>query len=287
MNGAAQSVWSTIHNVGGQPFAVAPTPSGAEAYVTTNSTTSANGRDSVAVVDVATGTVVDRIEVYDQPRDVDYDPFTGTVLVANGGTGGVLSVIDPGTNTVLIDKALAGNPLGLAARQDQIWFADYGTSRVLRYQRGPGVLDTAITVGDFPWYVKISPNGRYVYVTGEASASVTVIDTADVAATPTTITVGTGPRGLALNPAGDTLYVANHSDGTVSVIATATNTVVGGVITVGGGPQDVVVSPDGAYVFVSDEINGTIIVIEAATRTVLGSVTVGATPFGLAVLNIQ
>ena len=83
---------------------------------------------------------------------------------------------------------------------------------------GPTVFLPAFTQG------AITPNGRSVYVTSQASNSVTVIDTASNAVV-TTVAVGTTPSGVAVTPDGAHVYVSNQASNNLSVIETASNTV--------------------------------------------------------------
>src|SRR6266404_2960716 len=62
------------------------------------------------------------------------------------------------------------------------------------------------------------------YITNNASATVSVIDTATNTVT-ATIHVGSNPLGVAVSPDGSKVYVTNNNDGSVSVIDTATNAV--------------------------------------------------------------
>jgi YVTN family beta-propeller protein len=155
------------------------------------------------------------------------------------------------------------------------------------------VIDTAtntvtrspIPVGNEPFGVAVTPDGRKVYVANITDGTVSVISTATNTVTGSPIPVGTTPYGVAVTPDGSKVYVANRGDGTVSVIRTATNTVTGSPIPVGGFPAGVAVTLDGSKAYVGNHgAGGTVSVIRTATNTVIGSpIPVGTTPYGVAV----
>ena len=82
-----------------------------------------------------------------------------------------------------------------------------------------------VPVGNGPWGVAVSPDGKYVYAANCYSNTVSVIDTSGntIAAT---IPVGVSPYGIAVSTDGSNVYVTNYFDNTVSVINTTNNSVV-------------------------------------------------------------
>ena len=76
-----------------------------------------------------------------------------------------------------------------------------------------------MAVGKEPEGVKVSPDGKTVYVTSEVANMVHVIDTA-TGKVLKNITVGKRPRRFALTPDGSELWVSNELAASVSIIAT-------------------------------------------------------------------
>ena len=105
------------------------------------------------------------------------------------------------------------------------------------------VVGSAITVGDLPFGIAITPDGTKAYVVNFNADTVSVIDTATNAVVGSPITVGDVPRGIAITPDGTKAYVTNQFDDTVSVIDTATNAVVGSAIPVGDLPFGIAICP--------------------------------------------
>ncbi len=90
-------------------------------------------------------------------------------------------------------------------------------------------------VGNTPFGVVVTPDGKYVYVTNQSQGAVTVISASDNTVKSTIDNVGTGPTGIDITPDGKYVYVANQGEKTVSVIRTSDNTVTT-TITVGNAP---------------------------------------------------
>ena len=80
----------------------------------------------------------------------------------------------------------------------------------------PVVVDT-ISVGNAPYSVAFSPNGKKAYVTNRFDDTVSVITVATGNVTDT-VGVGDSPESVAFSPNGQKAYVTNRFDDTVSVI---------------------------------------------------------------------
>jgi YVTN family beta-propeller protein len=83
----------------------------------------------------------------------------------------------------------------------------------------PPTVTSTIDVGDAPYSVAFSPNGKKAYVTNYDDDTVSVITVA-TGAVSEPITVGNIPASVAFSPNGKKAYVANYVDDTVSVITT-------------------------------------------------------------------
>jgi YVTN family beta-propeller protein len=79
-----------------------------------------------------------------------------------------------------------------------------------------------VPVGELPYGVTISRDGRRAYISNHDSDTVSVIDTGNNTVI-ATITVGEAPERIAITPDGQAIFTANHDDNTVSVIDTNTN----------------------------------------------------------------
>lgn len=126
-----------------------------------------------------------------------------------------------------------------------------------------------VTVGDGPWGVAVSPDGRYAYITNRNSDSVSVIDTGTNTVTATIDIrfvssigiVDDEPTGVAISPDGRHAYITNTFSGLVSAIETESNTITANFPGFGG-PVGVAVSPDGRYAYVTNYFSDSVSVID-------------------------
>ena len=271
----------------GAPLAVAITPDGKTAYVTTQAM-SDPATGSVTPIDTATNTPGTPIPIGDTPLAVAISPDGKTAYVASQAGDGSVVPIDIATNTVGAAIPVNGGlPVAVAITPDgkTAYVANANAGSVTPIDLATNTAGTPITVGDGPNAIAITPDGKTAYVANDESGSVTPIDTAtNTAGTP--ITVGGNPFAIAMTPDGKTAYVADDGSGSVTPIDTATNTA-GTPIPVGF-PVGVAITPDGKTAYV---VGGTqpdsVTPIDTATNTAGTPITVGHAPIGVAVTPDQ
>src|SRR5262245_13582543 len=100
---------------------------------------------------------------------------------------------------------------------------------------------TEIQAGEEPRSVVISPDKKFVYVTNQASATVSVIDLGSQSKV-ADIPVGGEPYGIALTPDAGRAYVANSASNSVSIIDTASRSVVSTINIPGVQPRGVAIT---------------------------------------------
>jgi YVTN family beta-propeller protein len=146
------------------------------------------------------------------------------------------------------------------------------------------VIDTAkgkvlstIPVAAGPHGMGISPDGRWLYVTGDASSTISVVDTTTDRVAKT-IEVGKGPHGVALTSDARLLLVCVNGEDRVAFVDTATRAVVG-TVTVAK-PHTVSIRPDGKVAYVASQEPGhfALVVIDLARREVLRTVALDKPP---------
>lgn len=227
---------------------------------------------TVSRVDLATGSVDDRIPVAGSPA----------ALAAGGGWIWTTSVpgdrvlrIDPVTDTVTKTVPLDGVPAGgLAFGDGGLLIADLIDNELIELDPVSGaqrrtiplsVRPTALAIGSGTIWVADYNENRLVEVdlkTGELLPSVHV---------------GSGPSAVAID--GEAVWVACELDGTVWRIDRRSRSVIA-VIPVGSGPSAIVVA--NGSVWVANRYSGTVARIDPSSNTVVEKVQVGGEPVGLA-----
>jgi len=176
--------------------------------------------------------------------------------------------------TIAILIFIVGSAQGLA-QNAYIANANSGTVSVID-TRTNTVIGSPIPVGDVPWGVAVSPDGRKVYITNIYSGTVSVIDTRTNTAV-ATFPAGHNPYGVAVSPDGARLYVANDNfaASTITVIDAETGATIAAIPTGNGNSTaGVTVSPDGKKVYAVNLSTGedTVSVINAATNAVVATI---------------
>jgi YVTN family beta-propeller protein len=197
--------------------------------------------------------------------------------------GGVVSVIDRATHTVVKTIEVGPAPVATAVHPDG------GTVYVtVGPLRAMAVIDAAtntvvrrIDVGDNPTGIDISRDGSTVCVVNTADRTVSIIDTASLSVS-ATVPVANHPFAVVIHPDGRTVYVAGDYPGGVSVIDAATHTVAR-TVSIGTSLGGMAFHPDGSRLYVADSSHDTLVVLDTATLQTIRSVPVGRIPLGVAV----
>jgi YVTN family beta-propeller protein len=294
---------------------------------------------------------VSAIDEHGNPASLAGATFrTGHQLVADVSDAGLLSALEPGNDTIVVElgddsvaiQVIVEYPDGITHPEGVVAFTTTLDSRpfgatvspsgavlitqldaatVARGSLSTHLLGTSISVGAVPTDITIDPAGTYAYVTNQFSSNIGVIDLAtntqvdsipvsgnpfrvrvspdgrslfvtgnadslfiiDVESREITgrLAIGLDANGLAIDYTGTRLYVSNQSDGTIDEVDLTSNTVLR-TITVGGYPQELVLSPGGTLLFVADE-SGSIQAWSLRSGTKRGDIAVPGGAFAMAV----
>lgn len=146
------------------------------------------------------------------------------------------------------------------------------------------VIDTAsnavvatVPVAAGPHGMGVTPDGRWVFVTGDASSAMSVIDTATDRVT-RTVEVGKSPHGVALTPDGKILLVGVYGEDRIAFIDTATLAIVATVPV--PKPHTIAIRPDGKLAYVASQEPGkfALVIVDLGTRAVSGAVALDKPP---------
>lgn len=217
---------------------------------------------------------------------LDSRPFGAAV----GPSGDVLiTQLDAGTvaRGTLSTHAL-GTPISVGQVPTDVTIDAAGRYAYVtnQFSSNVGVIDlgtntevASIPVSGDPFRVRLSPDGRSLFVTGNAD-SLFIIDVQSRKITGR-LAIGQDANGLAIDYTGTRLYASNQSDGTISEVDLTSNTLVR-TIEVGGHPQELVLSPGGTLLFEADEA-GSIQIWSLRKGTKRGDIAVPGGAFAMAV----
>jgi YVTN family beta-propeller protein len=262
------------------PHWVAIAPDGRRAYVTLDDI--GGSKAAVAVIDTAADTIVATIPLHILPGDIAVAPDGKRVYVSNfdqSTLSGVLSVIDTATNAVVATVTVSGQgggPTGVAVGLDgrRVYVCNdhdvgHDLGRLTVIDTESHSIVTAIEVSDFPTAVRLTPDGRQVYVMAPGGV-LAIVDTAtNTASFP--FTDLSGDR-MAFAPGGVHAYVVGDAGTQLSVLETKTLNIVD-LIDVDGLTTDVAVTPDGRHAYVTQRTGNRISHVDATTTTHVATAT--------------
>jgi YVTN family beta-propeller protein len=242
----------------------------------------AAGDRMVKVVDLASYRVIDFFPVFlnDDPTFMTLSP-DGRAAFLLDERSGYLSRMDLATGRNVARVFLGYRPkyaTYLEGRNRLAVSLSLSQRVVLLDPVSLAIIDT-ISSGSGPQGMVVSDNQLYIAESGDNSLA--VIDLANRASR-ARLEVGLGPRRLL--EAGNQIYVSNYQDGSVSVLAPGQL----GVIREIHGlrrPQEMVFDQVYRRLYVADEEAAALAVIDVNANLLLRHISLGARPFGLAVIQ--
>jgi YVTN family beta-propeller protein len=151
-----------------------------------------------------------------------------------------------------------------------------GRPRVMAVLRLPGAVG-------MPQDVKLSPDGRLVYVADQRAGGVWLIDPAAFRVQGF-VRTGRGAHGLVVSRDSTRLFVSNRGEGSISVLSFATRKVIATWRLRGGGSPDMGgVSADGRLLWLSGRYHQQVYAIDTRSGRLVARVAVGVGPHGVCV----
>jgi YVTN family beta-propeller protein len=146
------------------------------------------------------------------------------------------------------------------------------------------VRTVAFPAGSRPWMLRVSPNGKQVWVqTGEAGTNV-VLDAESLAVLQTT-PAGKQPVEAAFQPGDGRYGLVTHFDDTFVLVLDRQTGQAVTQIEVGRPQANASFTPDGATAFVSVVGGDEVVAIDMAQLAVTARIKTGAQPMGLVLLD--
>jgi DNA-binding beta-propeller fold protein YncE len=157
--------------------------------------------------------------------------------------------------------------------------AGFGTNTLEVFNTGNGSAPGSpfivpLTLGDAPFAVAVTPDGRKAYVTANGNDAIRIVDTITANISSIALALCTGPRGIAMALVGTTpkAFVA-CTNRRIAVIDASNDTVLS-ESTYGqanAGFYGVAVTPDDAFVYVTDAVNDKFVVLDSSTALEIGT----------------
>ena len=203
-------------DVGGAPLALAISPDGRLAAVTTAS----YDRPGLTIVDLRSGEIA-RIDVGPEPRAVAFAPDGRSVYVTGGGGEGTLTRVGVEAGRITGTIKVGKHPRGLAvmARGGQALVALNGEAAVALVAPATRRIERKISTKAYPREVAVSPDGSRALVThsGFGERAVTAIDLGGRHAG-RSISVGADPTAVAFSRTGSLALATARGTGTAAVL---------------------------------------------------------------------
>jgi YVTN family beta-propeller protein len=225
-------------------------------------------------------------------------------LVANVGDLGLVSALEPGSDTVVVKldgdsvaieilveypegithpdgtvvatTTLENRPFGIAVGPNgDVLVTQLDASTVARGTLPATSLSTRIPVGNVPTDVTVDGTGTLAYVTNQHSSNIGVIDlTTDTQVA--TIEVSGDPFRVKLSPDGHSLFVTGNADSLFIVDVPSRE--IRARLAIGLDANGLALDYTGTRLYVSNQSDGTVSEVDLSTNTVLRSITVGGHP---------
>jgi YVTN family beta-propeller protein len=234
-----------------------------------------NGSNSIAVIDLASGTVVDRFFVEGNPHGGTITPDGRFIYAASMGSERI-NVVDARSGTTVETIEMGGISHHATVSPDGR-YVYVAADRVVVIDTASNDVVTRIATEEPPFDLSFAPDGSLLYALGIGS-SVAVIDPSRNEVVDTIRMRWRSVMGhLAFRPDGKELYVTNDADDMVSVIDAEKNRPVAG-IPVGEGPHGIAATADGRFVVVANRGGKTLSVIDTESRRIVMTREVGERP---------
>jgi len=280
---SAALVVRNVYSLGDDhPRDLALTADGGTLYVATFLPDDATG-GKVKLLTVATGASSGKeIAVGGDPQGIAMAPREAAGLVTGAGDDGGLVRFSTAKLETTKDEKLAPEASGVAYAPDgkMAFVATAGAAGVSVIDAHWGAVDGTVSgLGKGGYRVAVTPNGRFVYVTGRNRRLYKVDATARTAGKP----IPADGWDVAVSPDGKLVYVSGgDKDAAIKVVSAASDEVQA-VFDVGFFPRGLAVSPDGKTIYATLPKNQMVAAIDAESGKVLSTVRVGSYPTRLVI----
>jgi YVTN family beta-propeller protein len=190
---ATQTVIATVAVP--KPHTVAISPDGKLAYVTVQEP----GHFGLALIDLATRSLVRIVALEKTPRDGEFDHNGKAFYFTQAGVNSV-QVLDPASNGIVAQIPTGVSPHFVSRPRGSAFgiIVVQGPGELLLFDPATDQPARSVAVGKQPHWATTSSDGNKAYVTNEGSNDLTVVDLAT--GQTTTVAVGDAPRKVVVQP---------------------------------------------------------------------------------------
>jgi YVTN family beta-propeller protein len=203
------------------------------------------------------------------------DDRLATVSVITTSNNTLVNTINVGEQDKTFPEGIVVSPDGL-----YIYVADSGSNIISVISSSDDKIIDNISVNDAPWWVAITPDGKYLYVAGTRDVSVISTSNNTVVGN---INISTVNK-IAFSLDGKYAYFANcaNDNGSIWIVSTnPKNTVMNVINNVGNCPFGVAMNPNSKFLYVTTEDNITI--ISNTGNSVIDKIRLGSLPSGITI----
>ncbi len=179
--------------IGGEPEGAAVSPDGRLVVATSE------GDSTASVIDSRSLRLLHRIPVGERPRNV---MFVGARALVPGENDASVAAIDPVAGRLLTRVVIPGEtvrPMGLAVTQAAIFVTTGRGGELVRLKPDDLQVTGRVGVGERPWGVAATPDGRFLFTANGPSNDVAMVDAATMQVV-ARFPAGNRPWGVAVLP---------------------------------------------------------------------------------------
>jgi YVTN family beta-propeller protein len=238
------------------------------------------GNNSLAIVNVPSGTVSASVTVPAGPDGVAVTPNGSTAYVASSTYNNV-SVVSLSSKSIIATIAVGTAPGAMTVSPNGalLYVADVNSAQVTAISTATNTVTATISVGLHPTSVAFSPDSSRAYVTSLYMNTLYVINTSTNAVT--SFSTGAGPSAVAATPDGQHVYVT-----CVSANAVYEYTTTGSLVASISGfdyPNAIAITPNGATAFVVNGNGSSVSAINLSSNSLVATASVGNLPMSVAI----
>ena len=264
---------------------------------------------NVDVTDPNSGELIERIAVGKRPRGIALSRDRHLLFVALsgsliGGPGVDESSLPPADRTAdgigvvdisqhrLVQKFRSGidpEAFGLSPDGRMLYVSNEDSGEMSAVDLSGGDVQWRVKVGDEPEGVAVRPDNAVIYITCEASNLVDVVDAVAHRVTGTIEMpreagqqIPPRPMGIAFTPDQRTLFVSLGRAKALAEIDPVSRRVTHVINDVGMRPWGIAVSRDGRRLYSANEPSGDVSILDSQSGSILQRVSVGGSPWGVA-----